>query len=227
MKIFVVAALHGDEPFGLKIIDELRRSNIKGIITQVGHPEAIAKGKRFLDQDLNRSFNSRNRSIEVAIARNIKKEIEEHKADIILDIHTSVSDVGKIAIVARDYPLTKRIAGLLGMEAIVVIPKRLVDKSLIGCFPDKSISLEFGKTRLTDELAADIASKIKTLKLSHIQPAKQLPVFEVFAEIDKDFKGLENIKNLIFNKGLNGYPFLAGIDTYETIGGFLAKKIKT
>ncbi|MGC1177333.1 MAG: hypothetical protein WA843_04650 [Candidatus Saccharimonadales bacterium] len=40
MKIFVMAAMHGDEPFGVQVIDILRRGTNKNIITKVGHPEA-------------------------------------------------------------------------------------------------------------------------------------------------------------------------------------------
>lgn len=224
MKIFVVAAIHGDELFGLKVIGKISdSSNI--ILVKVGHPEAIAKHKRFIDEDLNRSFNSEKQTIESKLAKKIKKELTDCNADLIIDIHTSVSTMGSVAIAGSNNTLIGYTAQALGMDSLVIMPKNLIKKSLIGCFPKKSIVIEFGKKYRSDKFASEIARKIESLNFSDINKLVNLPIFEVFNEIDKNYKGLATIKNLVFNKDLNGYPFLAGPNTYELIGGFLAKKI--
>ena len=226
MKIFVIAAIHGDELFGLKIIGRIKKYFKNEILIRVGHPEAIAKRKKFIEEDLNRSFNSKKQSVESQIAKDIKKEITNSVADLIIDIHTSIVSVGKVAIVAKHNPLTEYVAQALSMDVLVIMPKSLTKTALIGCFPNKSISIEFGRDNKSDTLASEIAKKIESLNFSKSKKnSNNLPIFQVYDQIDKNYKGLSTIKNLVFNKELGGYPFLAGLNTYKSIGGFLAKKI--
>lgn len=224
MKIYVLAGVHGDELFGLNIIGKLQRSDNKNIRIRIGHPEAIAKAKRFIGADLNRSFNTKETSIEATLAHAIQQEIRDYKPDLVIDIHTSITDIGKIAIIAKHSPFIEAIAAKLGMNSLVIMPTWLVNASVIGCLPDRSISLEFGKNDQSDRLATTVARSIQGLSLA-VSSKTTLPVYEVHDHIDKNFAGLVNIQNLTFNAELDGYPFLAGPATYEEIGGFLARKI--
>lgn len=226
MKIFVVAALHGDEVFGLKIIGKLQEKYNSKYIVRVGHPEAVAKGKRYLAADLNRSFGLQSETPETNLATTIKREVEATQPTYIIDIHTSVSNVAKVAIVARNCAKTYYLAETLGMEAVVIMPPSLTKNSLIGQFPDKSISIELGKNQRSDKLAQYLATNIDALEPRPKKIEKKLSIFKVVSVIDKNFDGLNNIANLKFNKKLNGYPFLAGVNTYKYIGGFLAQRIK-
>jgi len=99
-----------------------------------------------------------------------------------------------------------------------------ITTSLIGHLPDRSLSLEFGGNERSDKLAQELAEIISDFRTDGLDIAK-LPTYEVFTEIDKNYKKLTGIKNLVFNKDLGGYPFLAGPSTYGSIGGFLAKKL--
>jgi succinylglutamate desuccinylase len=224
MKIYIVAAIHGDELFGLKVIGRINRKGQNNVLVRIGNPEAIAKKKRYIDEDLNRSFLSTQNTIEKTIADDIKLEIDAFAPDLVLDFHTSGARVGKIAIVAENTPIIQSIADALGMDAVVIMPKRLTTTSLIGHLPDRSLSLEFGGNERSDKLAQELAEIISDFSTDGLDKAK-LPTYEVFTEIDKNYIGLKGIKNLVFNEDLGGYPFLAGPSTYENIGGFLAKKL--
>ncbi len=226
MKVYIVAGLHGDEVFGLKIAGIIQQSNCPNHIVRIGHPEAVAKAKRYITSDLNRSFRCRNNTIEAQLAAGIEQDIKSLKPDYVVDIHTSVSNVSRVAIVAKYCTKTSYLAQVLGMESIVVMPKSLTKHALIGCAPGSSISVELGKFQRSDKLAQDIAKRLRLLKVSPIQHQQQLPVFKVVSTIDKNFNGLEKIRNLEFNQDLGGYPFLAGPDTYASTGGFLALRIK-
>ncbi len=225
MKIYIVAAIHGDELLGLKVVGRINRTGKNQILVRVGHPAAVAKHKRYLEEDLNRSFASKKDTIEAFIARDIKLEINKFNPDLVIDIHTSVTDTGRVAIVAKDNQLISYVAQALGMEKVVIMPKQLIDTSLIGLLPDISISLEFGINNRSDKLASEISTRIESLNISDLNLGTKLPTFEVYSQIDKNFSKLHAIKNLVFNEELGGYPFLAGLNTYKTIGGFLAKKI--
>lgn len=225
MKIHILAAQHGNELLGLKVIGKLVQQRANNLTFRIGHPEAVAKGVRYIQRDLNRSFNSLESTIEAAIAADIEREIKALAPDLIVDIHTSVSDVAKVGIVAKRSLLVERVAVAMGMEAVVVMPEYATRNALNGRFPDTSISLEFGRGYRSDALAADLAKRIRQLDIDEPYVGAALPVFEVFTEIDKNFDGLASIKNLQYNQTLDGYPFLAGPTTYETIGGFLARKV--
>lgn len=225
MKTYVIAAQHGEELFGLKIAGKLQQNLLPSIKVRVGHPEAVAKKVRFIDHDLNRSYGNCNSCIESKIAAHIRQEIEEYFPEVIIDLHTSFSNVGNIAIVADINQKTIMLANHFKLDSIVKMPQKITDTSLLGCFPEKSISLEFGKNRRSDKLARRVSNKI--LEIDQIKSVNynQLTIYEVFTEIDKNYHGLEGIKNLQYNRDLDGYPFLAGPNTYEAIGGFLARKL--
>ncbi len=223
MITYVVAAMHGDETFGLKVLDYLLKNPVRHIKTRIGHPEAIKSAKRYIESDLNRSFRSRVPSLEAALANGIDDEIKATRPDYIIDIHTSISNVKKVAIVANDNPTTRYLAQALGMQAMVVMPKSMVKHSLIGCYPEQALSIELGRDYQADKYARAIATRIEKLSIPAQPYSTQLPVFTVVGKIDKSFAGLDGIANLVFNRELNGYPFLAGPKTYTTIGGFLAQ----
>lgn len=224
MKSFVVAGLHGDEVFGLKVLGILDRSNRNDITTRVGHAEAIAKNKRYIETDPNRSFGKKFNSLESEVASTISKKMSECAPDYIIDIHTSRSNVRAVAIVSTITDTNVYLAHALNAEALVVMPKELTVTSLIGCMPDRSISLEFGANQRSDKLAVKTAEAIQSLGRTKVVKQK-LPIYTVISKIPKSFEGLKDIKNLKYDAKLKGYPFLAGVNTYPDFGGFLAKKL--
>jgi hypothetical protein len=68
--------------------------------------------------------------------------------------------------------------------------------------------------------------KLLNLEASLLKTQRRLAVFKVISQIDKSFAGLDGIMNLELNQSLGGYPFLAGKDTYESSGGFLAQEVE-
>lgn len=225
MKTYVIAAQHGDEVFGLKILGALYELNQPNSMIRIGNPEAVAKGKRYIETDLNRSYSVNYESKEAMLAHSIQSEIHKYDPDYILDIHTSVSAISRVAIVAELTADTQCLASCLGMKAIVIMPPKFSAKSLIGNYPSKAISLEFGRYQRSDKLAQSIAEKIGLLNEDYLVSAGQeLPIYKVTSVITKNHSAVSKIINLEFNIELGGYPFLAGENTYINIGGFLAEK---
>ena len=154
----------------------------------------------------------------------IQKEIYDFAPDYVIDIHTSITDVGKAAIVAQYNEKTSFLAQALGMDNIVIMPHGFTKNSLIGYLPDRSISLEFGHGLRSDKLAEKVAKAIADLPGAKSDERAKLPVFEVTGTIDKSYKHLDKITNLRFDPGLNAYPFLASDKSYQDMGGFVAAK---
>lgn len=219
-KVFIVAAIHGDEPFGLKVLGKLRESDsAKSLQTLVAHPEAIAKRVRYIESDLNRSFNSQNNTIEERLAHSIKKEVMQSNPDIVIDLHTSVSDCGATGIVTTYSPENHKLAEYCGMSCLVIMPS---SDAFIEQFSVPSVALELGRNLRSDKLANKLASRLASLAKNGIPKATPtIPVYEVHSIIPKTYEGLSTIRNLTYDTTLKGYPFLAGPDTYATIGGFL------
>lgn len=220
-----MAAQHGEELFGLKVIGRLNRLGASEVLTIVANPEAIAKRRRFLDTDLNRSYASNEKSREVETAKLIKAQINDFDPSYVIDIHTSHMAVGKTAIVAHYSECIEALSQALGMETIVIMPKEIADNSLIGCFAEKSVSIELGMGLRSDKLAEELCRNIYNLQNQPKITKKQLPRFLVTKTIPKTFKSLKKVVNLEFNKELKAYPFLAGESAYHDIGGFMAKKL--
>ncbi|OGL34689.1 hypothetical protein A3F65_03265 [Candidatus Saccharibacteria bacterium RIFCSPHIGHO2_12_FULL_47_16b] len=224
-KIYVVACLHGDEPFGLKVLAHLRQVGDERIIRQVGHPEALAKRKEFLEANLNRSFDpDAPPSKEARIAKHILRDIKTHQPDLILDIHTAECAVGKSAIICQINRQCLDIVKRLGMDYVFENVPSISRQNLVGQNPDKSIILEFGRGWRSDQLALSMAHKIADLLKDKPVPKKKLKVYSKTRCIEnKEAAGLK-LENYVFNKQLGGYPYLVGNNTYTEYVGFLAQK---
>ena len=231
-KIYVIAALHGDEPFGLKVLAQLREFNDDRIIRQVGHPEAVAKRKMYIETDLNRCFGRDcEPSKEAKIAQHLIEDIAKHNPDLIIDIHTCECKVGKSTIIPKYSKELIKISKLLKMDYVFVGVPQLIRLCLIGRYPRKAIIIELGQGRRSDALAESIAKRIVDL----LQPEKvknvsgKVPVYSASQFIKtRDAVDLE-MENYVFNKALGGYPYLVGKNTYSKYydyTGFLAKKVE-
>jgi len=223
-QLYVMAALHGDETFGLKIQSYLNQVNDIRINTAVGNPEAVAKRREYIESDLNRSFSINIDTKETRLAKKILADIKRSKPDLIIDIHTCECDVGKVAILAQDDEWLITLARKLGMDQVVVMHNDLARQSLIGQNPNRSICLEFGSTYRSDKLAEKIASNIAGLLNGTSGYSSNVThVYHVVGTIDKSHNTLD-LKNYVFHSKLKGYPFLVGKNSYINYAGFLAKR---
>ncbi len=227
-RIYVVACLHGNETFGLKILSRLDELNNHDIKTRVANPAAVAKRRRFIDYDLNRSFGANLKSgAEFRLASTIMRDISDFSPDLVIDIHTSTTNVGKVAIVAENTAFTHSISLALDMERLAVMPNEVMAKSLVGQHPNKSVALEFGYNLRSDTLASDISKRIIGLIVNSKLPSAAAPIdtYKVLRSVSKPEMQGVTYANFVFNKKLHGYPFLMGEKNYSDIAGFLAKKI--
>lgn len=135
----VVVCLHGDELFGLEILDRLQNK----IPVFVGNLEAIEKRVRYIDSDLNRVFpGDANGNYEEKRAVELLEKIKPYK--YIVDIHSSSSDLELFGIITKPNDEKIELAKKLGLKKLVIMPEFFASgKSLID-FADCGISLEIG-----------------------------------------------------------------------------------
>ena len=86
--IAIIGGIHGNEPAGVKVLKLLEKIKpVSGTLYLIhGNPNAIAKGKRFTEENLNRVFHNTNgKKYEHVRGREIRKILK--KCDALLDIH--------------------------------------------------------------------------------------------------------------------------------------------
>jgi predicted deacylase len=247
MNIILNILTHGDERIGLKVASEIEKLHIeKDILTvTIANERASQLRKRFVDQDLNQSFpGKRDGNYEEKRAYALSPMIQE--ADVVIDIHSTKSELKDAVIVTKLDTATKECIEAIQPKHVLVmhISKNtaLISQARIG------LAFEYGKD---DDSAAleNIVEDIKRLLhyfdiIEGYFSEKKIVTqyFDIVSEVPKP-KGytlLKHIKNyVIVRKGeafaTNGerelfaeedfYPILFGSKNYKDIFGFKGKKV--
>ncbi len=127
--VAVTAAMHGNEEVGVYILDDLRRiirpeKLLKGTLRLVvANPPALFGGTRFISEDLNRAFpGGRSKdSIESRLAPQVFKTVRD--SDYAIDLHSTTSETEAFAIVDKKDPARVRLAEVMGIQNILLIPR--------------------------------------------------------------------------------------------------------
>jgi succinylglutamate desuccinylase len=126
-RVLIAGATHGNELIGAFLIKKfeqfpqlISRSNFETQIL-LSNPEAFAKGTRYIDVDLNRSFNQQTLEKERTAYEHLRaREIEEMfgskgttPADLIVDLHSTTANMGLTLIIDTDDAFTLRLVAYL------------------------------------------------------------------------------------------------------------------
>jgi hypothetical protein len=143
--------------------------------------------------------------------------------DLVIDVHTSRANVGKIAILPSPNMALFKIAHALGFGMVAVMPPKIATVSLVGSVP-MGLSLEYGaNVCISEELASDLAMRIRHLPKA--QTCGSLKVFYVKGKIHPKFRGM-GLRNYRYSDKVGGYPILVGESRYKTYAGFFADRVE-
>lgn len=248
-KILLNILTHGDESIGKRIADEIahRYPSLigKNLDIQVANEQAHMKGKRYIDDDLNRVFPG-----------NPIGSYEERRAfelvpiislyELTIDVHATESGSGDMVIVTKLDKQTKNLLDYLQPKYVLYMnmppDKALISVAKIG------IAFEMGSNgdeKTYIKTLAGIESLLSYLKLIPVKPSLgfKTQYFEVFEPVPKSAgarltKGIENFKCIhegdVFAQTVDGtsvaakedfYPVIFGSMNYETIFGFAARPL--
>ncbi|HEY9642436.1 MAG TPA: aspartoacylase [Coleofasciculaceae cyanobacterium] len=127
-RVVIVGGTHGNERIGVYLEKKFSQRPIlvqrSSFSTQVllGNPKAAAAGVRYIDRDLNRSFegdrlqNANLTGYEDLCAKSIDQRIgpsSDTPADVIVDLHSTTANVGLTLILDREEPFTLQLAAYL------------------------------------------------------------------------------------------------------------------
>lgn len=223
--VTIVACVHGDEIFGLTIVDHFKNKldQFPGLQLVIANEEAVAQKKRFIDIDLNRSFAVLSPvSHEEQLAVKLLDAVRS--SGFVLDIHNTTSDILMTPIVTTINHKIKRIINLCSSREVAYVQKPLADKSFIGQL-DGGVSLEFGfDYAKTAQAMNDVEQIVAGLLYSRsIKPIVR-EIYCIDGSIPKSISLLGDVKNFEFIETLRVYPFLFGEQSYPTIHALSATR---
>ncbi|MBI4652835.1 succinylglutamate desuccinylase/aspartoacylase family protein [Candidatus Kuenenbacteria bacterium] len=249
MKILLNILTHGDERIGLKVVREIQKLNIdkKILFVQVANKKAFKSKKRFIEQDLNRSFpGKKNGNYEERLAYKLSTTIKS--VNLVLDIHSTRSELKDAIIVTKlDGETLKYVKAIQPKYVLVMNATKnnaLISQAKIG------IAFEYGKDNdpnVLKKIVQDIKRVFYYISLINVKLHKRKQItnyFNVISEIKKPrgYKLLKKIKNykLVYKgeafacRGDNYliaeedfYPILFGEKNYKNIFGFMGKKLES
>jgi predicted deacylase len=249
MKIILNILTHGNERIGLKVAREIEKLNIdKNILSvQIANKKAFEFKKKFIDQDLNRSFpGKKDGNYEEKIAYKLLPIIKS--ADVVIDIHSTKSELKNAIIVTKLNKNTLECIKVIQPKYALIMNatknNALISQAKIG------IAFEYGKDNDLNTLrntTIDIKKLLKHFGLINIklfQRKRITKYFNVFSKVHKPrgYKLLKKIKNYkIVHKGEafarkdnnflitkeDFYPILFRERDYKDYFGFKGKKIQS
>jgi succinylglutamate desuccinylase len=122
-KIAIVGGTHGNELTGVYAIEKLTRFPERlhqysfEVVTLLANPRAITANRRYIDRDLNRSFDNNDlvnlelTGYEDNRAKEIAVELQD--VDLIIDLHSSTSNMGLTILPANTDPFNLRLSAYL------------------------------------------------------------------------------------------------------------------
>ena len=143
--VAIVGSMHGDEKIGERVIARLRGLELEqGTVSFINaHPEALKKHVRFIERDLNRSFpGKKNGVIEEQLAFKLKRHLRGF--DVVIDLHTTRSDIGSLIIFTRDSTAMRELLGRVPIKKVALIGSHIFGGHEMVNHTPLGISLEYG-----------------------------------------------------------------------------------
>ena len=122
-RVAIVGGVHGNELTGIYLIDKfarfptlLQQESLK-CVTLLANPQAVLEQRRYIDRDLNRSFNDKDLAnpeltgYEDRRAKEIASELKD--IDLIIDLHSSTANMGLTILPSNTHPFNLRLCAYL------------------------------------------------------------------------------------------------------------------
>ena len=224
-KILLLGSQHGNELLGdyLYLYIDTERPSLKYYVEfAIANPEARRNQTRYMESDLNRSYNGNNTTYEERRANEILSFINKGNFNLVLDLHTTTCKQPPCLITkSTDHPFIDTSS----IKHVVHMSHEIVRTSLIGVC-EQAISIEVNKneakkeallSKLCDDLELYLTEKSSTTPKLMYTVDSLLKKAEIPAS---DVAGLRN-----FHKSKFGfYPILIGEDSYKKQTDYLGFK---
>ena len=219
--IAILGGTHGNERLGVYLTEKWRQTPLTfkdgEIKVILANPEAAKANRRYIDQDLNRSFSLRDledgeaKNVEQRRARELNKLLgpkggPRGKTDFIIDLHASTATMGASIIITDDDPLSfwvaKRLQDRFPDLRIVQMIEDFLAQPYITSLAPHAITIEVGPIpqgvvrfdllRFTENLVKEVLSVLEEVNEKGVRTFS-CEVFSVKQKLDypKDKNGLQ------------------------------------
>lgn len=234
MKILVIGGMHGNEPLGIELVRLLEASPVDNVDTLLANEQAIVYDRRFMKNDLNRSFPGKSKSKDYETRRANDILAVAKKYDLVLDFHNTHcprNDCGFVGETASSKLFD--ISAWLGLNRTIVADYDCINKYAPNCLSIE-VSLTSPSMNVADwyEKIIKLSKPVKVPKTDAIQ--KYRFVYRITLE-DRDrlslqkqalvaFKPIDSDLAAAMNVSSPAYPIFIG-DSYTpyNYGGLLQK----
>ncbi|MEO0687556.1 MAG: aspartoacylase [Cyanobacteria bacterium J06649_11] len=209
-KVALVGGTHGGELTGIFLVQKFQQSphliQRHGFesIAFISNEKAVAMGTRYIDTDLNRAFNRQDlenpqlTNYEQSLAKKIVRRIQKEKIDLIIDLHSTTSNMGLTVILHSDNPDLLKMAGYLTQT------NSKVKILLHNLNKQASYLINSAELGITIEVGA-IANGVLDAKL--FQETEKL-IYAILDYLEADKKG----KPLSVSSGFTYYSAIGTVD---------------
>lgn len=228
--ILILGSQHGNELLGEVLYEHIktkRRELLPYVSYLVGNVRAKKQNTRYIESDLNRSYNGRRTTYEERRASRIKARIKRHSFDLVLDMHTTTCDQPPCLIVASPKGAVAPFLRACSIEKVVHMNHDIVTTSLIGVCP-QAVSIEVNKSRLTETLMTELCDDLRRFLDGSSEYALKT-IYEIGDLLKKTELSEQEASTLRnFHKSPYGfYPVLVGENSYKKQTAYLGFKAYT
>lgn len=225
LRIALVCCVHGNERYGLEVFSYFHDHlpEYPGLKIILAHEKALSANVRFIETDLNRSFPGKvDGSLEEQLATEILREIAD--IPLILDVHTTTSDIALVPFVTALIPATQRAIRFINSQEVILVPPPLGAHSLIGN-SIAGVSLEYGNAFASrPETLRETLHLVETLLSSNILPPQERTVFTITGNIPNTVSLPPDATNFSFIPEANSYAILLHEAAYVGLHALAAQE---
>ena len=227
MNILLLGSQHGDELLGEKLHEYIVRYHpdiARQSSYMVGNPQARRHNKRFVESDLNRSYNGKHTTYEERQARRILRHIQQENFDLVLDLHTTTCVQPPCLIVSSLQFESQQFLRSSSCKKIVHINHVIANTSLIGVCP-RAISIEVNKDDVSAQLLEALCRDLYRFIASRPSGTTQYryEVTELLAKASLSEQEIDSLENFTLSpQGF--YPILVGEGSYKKHTNYLGFK---
>lgn len=225
--ILLLGSQHGNELLGDLLIERIHSQHpqlLPYITFEIANPRAYEAGVRYIESDMNRSYNVNTLTYESQQAERIEMLIDNNNFDIILDLHTTVCDVPPCIIIEDIYDENTAFLRACSIDKILLMQCDLMKHSLIGR-NKKTVAIEVANKDITPELLDQLCQDLQDY-IDTKQPHAQKSVYLIKELLLKTSIAPEEASKLVnFEVCKQGFiPILVGENSYKKNTEYLGFK---
>lgn len=232
INLCIVAGTHGDEyGFGLQVQNQVESAIPRGAYMLTGNPLAMARETRFVDSDLNRSFDGSGLDYEAERVEQIREIFRQEGFTHVVDLHTSPTTHSIVPILPSlcvGPNADEVINANPAITSIVKLPDEDKPYSLVADFGQGGIALECPRYAEAEN-AARVARGLVALMQGKNMPPIARDIYQAVGLIAIDIQlptaKMDDFKEL--PEEIGGISFVADPAIYKVLGyGHQGMKVK-